>query len=106
MVKVDVINISNNELPKYETPASAGCDIRADFSRITPENKLKIFGDASYDNVTKTLILKPGCRVLIPTGIFTAIPEGYEVQVRPRSGVALKHGLTIVNSPGTIDAKN
>ena len=104
MFKVDVINISNNELPKYETPASAGCDVRADFSRITPENKLKVFGNASYDDVTKTLTLKPGCRALIPTGLFTAIPEGYEVQVRPRSGLALKHGLTIVNSPGTIDA--
>lgn len=108
-MKVDVINISNKELPKYETPASAGMDIRADFSRVTVTNPIKVWGDAEIifkgDNHLNTLLrLDPGARALIPTGLFTAIPEGYEIQIRPRSGLALKRGLTICNTPGTVDA--
>ena len=108
-MKVQVINISNNELPKYETTNSAGVDVRADFSRITPENPIKVWGDAEIifkgDTHNTTLLrLDPGARALIPTGLFTAIPEGYEIQVRPRSGLALKSGLTVLNTPGTIDA--
>lgn len=108
-MKVKAINISNNNLPSYMTPQSAGMDIRADFSRVTPENPVKIYGDGEIifkgelHNVTM-LRLEPGSRALIPTGLFTKIPEGYEVQLRPRSGLAIKKGLTLINSIGTIDS--
>lgn len=108
---VKVINVSNNKLPQYETPKSAGLDIRADFSRVSPENPIKIFGDgeiifAGDGHSTTMLRLEPGSRALIPTGLFTAIPEGYEVQLRPRSGLSIKKGLNLINCVGTIDAKN
>ena len=108
-MKVNVINISSNELPKYETPQSAGLDVRADFSRVSPENPIKLYGDGEIifkgEGHPKVLLrLEPGSRALIPTGLFTAIPEGYEIQVRPRSGLALKKGLSLVNCVGTIDA--
>lgn len=83
-IEVKVINRSGNELPKYETINSAGLDIRA--------------------NITEEIILKPFERALIPTGLFIELPEGFEAQIRPRSGLALKHGITVLNSPGTIDA--
>ena len=108
-MKVQVINTSKNDLPKYETPQSAGMDIRADFSRVTPENPIKIYGDGEIifkgdlHNITM-LRLEPGSRALIPTGLFTKIPEGYEVQLRPRSGLAIKKGLNLINSIGTIDS--
>jgi len=76
-------------LPAYETPGSAGADIRAN---LRPEDRESGF------------ILDPGQRVLIPTGLILEIPQGYEVQVRPRSGLALKHGITLPNTPGTIDS--
>lgn len=75
-------------LPLYETELSAGMDVRANFP------------DTRRSGVT----LGPGARVLVPTGIALALPEGFEIQVRPRSGLALKHGITLVNTPGTIDA--
>lgn len=108
-MEVKVVNKSNNLLPKYETPQSAGLDVRADFSRVTPQNPIKIFGEGEIlfkgDSYQKTMLrLEPGSRALIPTGLFTAIPEGYEIQVRPRSGLALKKGVELSNSPGTIDA--
>lgn len=108
-MKINVINISNNQLPQYETPQSAGLDIRADFSRITPQNPIKIFGEgeiifAGEGHPITMLRLEPGSRALIPTGIFTAIPKGYEVQLRPRSGLAIKKGLNLINNVGTIDA--
>ena len=108
-MKVDVVKISLNALPQYETPKSAGMDIRADFSRITPENPIKVWGDAEIvfagEHHSKTLLrLEPGSRALIPTGLFTAIPEGYEAQLRPRSGLAIKKGLNLINCIGTIDA--
>ena len=81
---VKVINKSKHALPAYETKASAGLDIRA--------------------NVEKPIVLKPLERVLVKTGLFFEIPEGYEAQVRPRSGLALKKGITVLNAPGTIDA--
>lgn len=81
---VKVINKSNNPLPKYSTPQSAGMDLRA--------------------NIEGSIDIDPLCRVLIPTGIYIELPEGYEAQVRPRSGLALKHGITVLNTPGTIDA--
>lgn len=83
-VSVKVINQSSSELPNYQTEHSAGMDLRA--------------------NLTDAVTLQPGQRKLIPTGLFIELPEGYEAQIRPRSGLALKHGITVLNSPGTIDA--
>ena len=83
-MKVAIINKSNNALPSYETSASAGLDIRA--------------------FIEEKLTLSPSERKLIKTGLFLEIPDGYEAQVRPRSGLALKNGITVLNSPGTIDA--
>ncbi|MDJ1480606.1 dUTP diphosphatase [Cytophagaceae bacterium YF14B1] len=83
-VSVKVINQSTNDLPSYQTEHSAGMDIRA--------------------NLTEAITLLPGQRKLITTGLFIELPEGYEAQIRPRSGLALKHGITVLNSPGTIDA--
>ena len=108
-MKVSLINLSPFNAPKYETPQSAGLDVRADFSRVTPQNPIKLFGEGEIifkgDSHQKTMLrLEPGSRALIPTGLFTAIPEGYEIQVRPRSGLALKKGVELSNSPGTIDA--
>ncbi len=83
-IEVAIINKSPHELPQYQTAGAAGMDIRA--------------------WVHETLILKPMERRLIPTGLYMALPAGYEAQVRPRSGIAIKKGLTLVNTPGTIDA--
>ena len=82
---VKIINKSDNNLPVYETSSSAGMDLRA----YLPEGPIT---------------LKPMQRTLVPTGLFMEIPEGYEGQVRPRSGLAIKHGITVLNTPGTIDA--
>ena len=84
MVKIQVVNRGHQQLPAYATPQSAGMDLRANLSEPTT--------------------LHPMERRLIPTGLHIALPEGYEAQVRPRSGLALKHGLTVLNTPGTIDA--
>ncbi len=84
MVKIKVVNKGRQPLPAYATVQSAGMDLRA--------------------NLDKAIILKPMERRLVPTGLHIALPEGYEAQVRPRSGLALKHGITVLNSPGTIDA--
>ncbi|MGN1238753.1 MAG: dUTP diphosphatase [Muribaculaceae bacterium] len=81
---VKVVNKSGNQLPAYSTPDSAGMDLRASLS--------------------EPVELAPMQRALIPTGIYIALPKGYECQIRPRSGLALKHGVTVLNSPGTIDA--
>lgn len=83
-VNVQIINLSSNPLPEYATEGSSGMDLRA--------------------NLDAPLTLHPMQRFLIPTGIFIELPEQYEAQVRPRSGLAIKHGLTCLNSPGTIDA--
>lgn len=82
--EVKVINRSHHPLPQYATPLSAGMDLRA--------------------NIDAPITLRPLERCLIPTGLFIALPPGYEAQVRPRSGLALKKGITVLNSPGTIDA--
>lgn len=108
-MKVQVIKQTPHDLPKYETSKSAGMDVRADFSRVTPENPIKVWGESEIifagEGHTQTLLrLEPGSRALIPTGIFTAIPEGYEIQLRPRSGLAIKKGLNLINCLGTIDA--
>ena len=81
---VDIVNISNNELPKYETLLSAGMDLRA--------------------YLENPIVLKPLQRTLVKTGLFISLQPGYEAQVRPRSGLALKKGISVLNSPGTIDA--
>lgn len=83
-MQVKIINTSRHALPAYATDASAGMDLRA--------------------NLSEPVTLKPLERRLIPTGLFIELPVGYEAQIRPRSGLALKHGITVLNSPGTIDA--
>lgn len=84
IIDVKIINTSNNDLPTYSTPQSAGMDLRA--------------------YLTEPVTLMPGERKLIGTGLYIALPEGYEAQIRPRSGLALKNGITVLNAPGTIDA--
>jgi len=104
-VTVKIFNNSNNELPEYESEFAAGLDLRADFSNV--DSTLDFNGNDRYyfNNLSKELtIFANGGRVLIPTNLHVAIPEGYELQIRPRSGLALKHGISIVNSPGTIDS--
>lgn len=83
-MKINIINKSSHQLPKYETTASAGMDLRA--------------------NLSESFVLKPFERILVKTGLFIELPVGYEAQVRPRSGLALKKGITVLNTPGTIDA--
>lgn len=83
-MKINIINKSQHALPSYETLASAGMDLRA--------------------NLNQPIVIEPMERALIPTGLFIELPIGYEAQVRPRSGLALKKGITCLNSPGTIDA--
>lgn len=109
MMKVYIYNNSNNDNPTYANRYDAGCDVRADFSRVSPDNPIKIYGGGgiTFPNevYSKTMLrLEPGARALIPTGIYTAIPKGYEIQVRPRSGWALKKGIGMCNSIGTIDS--
>lgn len=84
IIKINAVNNSKNDLPHYATTGSAGMDVRA--------------------NLSETVELAPLERRLIPTGLFVEIPQGYEIQVRPRSGLALKNGITCLNSPGTIDS--
>lgn len=100
MTKINVVNNSLNELPSYANEGDAGMDLRADFSKGIPE---KFFSFADWDNIREVVLIFPGGRALIPTNLHTAIPEGFEVQIRPRSGLALKQGVTVLNTPGTID---
>ncbi len=83
-MKINIINKSKHDLPHYETKSSAGMDLKA--------------------NLDKEITLKPLERVIVKTGLFMALPQGYEAQVRPRSGLAIKNGITVLNAPGTIDA--
>lgn len=83
-MNIKIVNRSGHPLPEYATPQSAGVDLRA--------------------NLTAPIVLKPLARTLVPTGLFIALPQGYEAQVRPRSGLALRNGITCLNTPGTIDA--
>lgn len=84
MVKIKIVNRGSQQLPAYATSESAGMDLRA--------------------NITEPIVLHPLERRIIPTGLYIALPPGYEAQVRPRSGLAFKHGITVLNSPGTIDS--
>ena len=99
-INIPVINKSNNKLPEYAHKGDAGFDLRANIEEI--ENSNYLFNVIKL-NAT-TIILNPGGRALIPTGLYMAIPKGYELQIRPRSGLALKYGITVLNTPGTIDA--
>ena len=83
-MQIQIINRSRHQLPEYATPLSAGMDLRA--------------------NIDSPIVLKPMERRLVPTGLYIALPPGYEAQVRPRSGLALKKGITVLNAPGTVDA--
>ncbi|MDX9812052.1 MAG: dUTP diphosphatase [Bacteroidales bacterium] len=83
-MNIRIVNRSKHKLPEYSTPLSAGMDLRAD--------------------IDEPLTLAPGARALVKTGLFIELPEGYEAQIRPRSGLAIKSGVTVLNSPGTIDA--
>ena len=83
-MKIRIVNKSKHSIPEYSTESSAGMDLRA--------------------NIDKEILLKPLQRALVPTGLFVEIPVGFEAQIRPRSGLAIKKGITILNSPGTIDA--
>lgn len=83
-MNVKIVNKSKHELPGYTTAFSAGMDLRA--------------------NLDEEIVLKPLGRALVPTGLFIELPEGYEAQIRPRSGLALKHGISVLNTPGTIDS--
>jgi len=83
-MKIRIVNKSKHSLPEYSTESSAGMDIRA--------------------NIDKEILLRPMQRALVPTGLFVEIPAGYEAQIRPRSGLAINKGITVLNSPGTIDA--
>lgn len=104
METVKVINLSNNPLPKYETKGAAGMDLRADFSRITPENPIVFKAGSGYFDFEKQMLrIDPMARVLVPTGLKVALPEGMEMQIRPRSGMSLKKGLTCINAIGTVD---
>lgn len=84
LISIKIVNQSGNPLPEYATLGSSGMDIRA--------------------NITEPLVLQPLSRDLVPTGLFVEIPLGYEIQIRPRSGLAIKQGITCLNTPGTIDA--
>ena len=83
-IAIQIINTSSNPLPQYETEGAAGADIRA--------------------NLSEPVVLAPMQRTLVPTGIFIELPQGYEAQIRPRSGLAIRQGITCLNSPGTIDS--
>lgn len=84
MIKIKIVNKGNQPLPQYATTGSVGMDLRA--------------------NIDKAILLKSLDRTLIPTGLYIALPEGYEAQIRPRSGLAIKYGITCLNTPGTIDS--
>jgi dUTP pyrophosphatase len=90
-MKIKVVNKSNNELPSYQTSGSAGMDVRA-------------WIESPMGEVPMIIRLKPMERKMIQTGLYFEIPEGYELQIRPRSGLAIKNGITIINTPGTLDS--
>lgn len=107
-MRVKIVNKSKHPMPKYATEGSSCVDL---YANLTPEilDNLKAYGDVTrcknpFDDEKSWIVINPGSRVLIPTGIHIQLPEGYEAQVRPRSGLALKYGITVLNTPGTIDS--
>ena len=102
MLQIKCINKSKHELPKYDTAGAAGLDLRANLENV--QIKYCFSTNVSNDGENVKLTIKPGGRVLIPTGLFIELPIGYEAQVRPRSGISLKYGISVCNTPGTIDA--
>ena len=100
-MKVNVINKNPNGLPKYAKFGDSGMDLMADFSRGLNED---LMWGSVYDEEREKLLIFSGGRCLIPTGIHTSFPPGYEIQVRSRSGLALKFGVFVLNTPGTIDS--
>ena len=103
-LKVKVVNKSKFALPLYQTPGSSGVDIKCDLSRLDITKLYDSYISLKANLEAREITIKPGGRCLLPTGLFISLPEGYEAQVRPRSGLALKQGVTILNAPGTIDA--
>ena len=101
---VNVVRETLNELPKYETPDSAGMDLRADLWSIKEKFLFNARVVRDEHSIIQYIEIAPGGRALIPTGLKMALPKGYEASVRPRSGLALKYGVTVLNTPGTIDA--
>ena len=110
-MKVQIVNKSKYPTPQYTTPLSAGLDVRGDFSLFKGEYLVGYpigegcaVTEVDEDNKPLKILIPAHARVMVPTGLYIALPEGYEMQVRPRSGLAAKHGITVLNSPGTIDA--
>lgn len=104
MIKVPVVNESSNELPKYATPGSAGFDFRADISKVKEKFTWNCVLSYKEDGTISKVIVCPGGRALIPTGLHMSIPEGYMLAVVTRSGIGLKNGITMANSYGVIDS--
>lgn len=111
-MQVKIINNSQFDLPKYETDGAAGMDLRCDFTRLGKHligdpigvgNECSVYNTDEF-GFPEEIYMPPHARILIKTGLFIQLPEGYEAQIRPRSGLALKYGLTVLNSPGTIDS--
>lgn len=105
-MEVKVINKSSNPLPAYANAGDSGLDLRAELNESVVKHQFLFNSDLHYSGLSDCweITIQPGGRALIPTELYTAIPEGYEVQVRSRSGLALKEGIFVLNSPGTIDA--
>lgn len=100
LIGIPVINKSKNNLPKYQHLSDAGFDLEADLTNVDTT----YFENCEFDKVNNVIIMKPLGRCLVPTELYMAIPIGYELQVRSRSGLALKHGLCVYNAPGTVDS--
>lgn len=106
-VKIELLSNEQVQVPMYETEGASGMDIRVSFANMSEEDMQKRIKGKSVvttNNGKKAILLRPGDRYLFPTGLYAAVPTGYELQVRPRSGLALKYGVTVLNTPGTIDS--
>lgn len=103
-MKVKIVNKSQHQLPIYATDGSAGIDLRASFTSLDEIFKGNHFEVFTNENNTNYIVLHSGGRILIPTDLYIEIPKGYELQIRPRSGLAIKNGISLVNTPGTIDS--
>lgn len=99
-MEVKVINTSSNDLPEYSKIGDSGMDLRAELSSVNHS----MMHNAEYDEKRNKLIIFSGGRCIVPTGLYTSFPIGYEIQIRPRSGLAIKNGIIVLNTPGTIDS--